>query len=168
MKQAVIFDFDGTLLFDTCFHKEAVYRDICNNHPDKVHLTAGAVKLFQDLKERQIPYTLATASIKDNMDFDFRTFHLEQWFEREMCVYDDGTYANKGEMQVEAARGLGTTLSECIVIEDSISAISYAKENNAGKVIGIGIDSVHPELIRTGAAHCIRDFTEFDFEWLRN
>lgn len=219
MMQAVIFDFNGTLFFDTCFHeeawsriyrelckekdkepdpaffcgppndvliyalapeltkeerqkwsvrKEAIYREICKENPEKVHLTAGAEEVFLKLRERQIPYTLATASIKDNMDFYFRTFHLEQWFDREMCVYDDGAYADKGEMQTEAARRLGTTLSECVVIEDSISAISYARENNAGKIIGIGSDSVHPELIRTGAAHCIRDFTEFDFEWLRN
>ncbi len=97
------------------------------------------------------------------MDFYFHTFHLEQWFERDMCVYDDGAYANKGEMQVEAARRLGTTLSECIVIEDSISAISYARENNAGNVIGIGIDSVHPELIPTAASNCILFFTYFYF-----
>ncbi len=219
MKQAVVFDFNGTLFLDTCFHeeawsrvyrelckekdkepdpsffcgppndvllytlapeltkeerqkwsvhKEAIYRKICMENSDKVHLTAGAKELFLKLRERRIPYTLATASIKDNMDFYFKTFHLEQWFEREMCVYDDGAYANKGEMQVEAARRLGTTLSECIVIEDSISAIGYARENNAGKVIGIGSDSVHPELIRKGAVHCIRDFTEFDFEWLNN
>ena len=137
-------------------------------NPDKVHLTAGAKELFLKLREQQISYTLATASIKDNIDFYFETFHLEEWFEREMCVYDDGAYADKGEMQAEAARRLGKTLSECIVIEDSISAIGYARENNAGKIIGIGSDSVHPELIRTGAAHCIRDFTEFDMEWLNN
>ena len=54
------------------------------------------------------------------------------------------------------------------MIEDSISAISYARENNAGKIIGIGSDSIHPELIRAGATRCIRDFTEFDLEWLQD
>ena len=219
MMKAVIFDFNGTLFFDTCFHleawskiykelcnednqeldpslfcgqhnggliskiapgltkeerkevsvrKESYYRDICSKNLEKVHLVAGAEELFSELKEQKIPYALATASIIDNVDFYFRTFHLERWFDREMCVYDDGVYVNKGEMHLEAARRLGTAFSECILIEDSIGAIRYAKENGAGKVIGIGSNPIHPELIRAGAMHCISDFTEFDLAWLRN
>lgn len=219
MMKAVIFDFNGTLFFDSCFHmeawseiykeisneadqeldpalfcgqnndelihtiapdltkeerqkvsvrKEALYRDICQRNPERVHLTAGAEKLFLELKERSIPYALATASIIDNVDFYFDTFRLGQWFEREMCVYDDGAYANKGEMQLEAARRLGTAFSECIVIEDSIGSIRYARENGAGVIIGIGSNPIHPELIRAGATHCICDFTEFQHAWLRN
>lgn len=218
MMKAVIFDFNGTLFFDTCFHeeawskiykeirktdqeldpaifngqsndeliqflapeltkeerqevsirKEALYRDICKKNSEKVHLTAGAEKLFSELKEQKIPFALATASIIDNVDFYFSTFHLDRWFERKMCVYDDGLYANKGEMQLEAARRLETAFSECIVIEDSMGSICYAKENGAGKVIGIGRNPIHPELIRAGATYCICDFTEFRLAWLRN
>lgn len=219
MMKAVIFDFNGTLFFDTCFHleawskvyqeicnetnqeldpalfrgqnndnfihkiapdltkeeiqkisvhKEELYREICKKNPEKVHLAAGAEALFSELKLRKIPFILATASIMDNVDFYYDTFHLERWFEREMCVHDDGTYADKGKMHLEAARRLGVEFSECIVIEDSIGAIHYAKENGAGTVIGIGSMPVHPELIRAGATYCICNFTEFDFEWLKN
>lgn len=219
MMKAVIFDFNGTLFFDSCFHieawsriyreinngadreldpsnfcgqnndtfiqtiapnmtkeerqevsvrKEAYYRDICRRNPEKLHLTAGAEALFSELEKRKIPFILATASITDNVEFYFQTFRLGQWFEREMCIYDDGTYANKGEMHLEAAKRLGTIFSECIVIEDSVGSICYAKENGAGKVIGIGSKPIHPELIRAGATHCICDFTEFNFEWLKN
>ena len=216
--KSVIFDFNGTLFFDTCFHeeawskiykelketdqelntaifsgqnndeliqflapdltkkerqevsvrKEALYRDLCKRNPEKVHLTAGAEELFSELKEQKIPFALATASIIDNVDFYFSTFHLNRWFEREMCVYDDGAYANKGEMHLEAARRLGTAFSECIVIEDSVGSIRYAKENGAGKVIGIGSNPIHPDLIQAGATHCICDFTGFKLAWLKN
>lgn len=149
-------------------HKEELYREICKKNPEKVHLTAGAETLFSELKRQNIPFILATASITDNVDFYYDTFHLERWFEREMCVYDDGTYENKGKMHLEAARRLGIEFSECVVIEDSIGAIRYAKENGAGTVIGIGSMPVHPELIRAGATYCICDFTEFDFQWLKN
>lgn len=215
---AVIFDFNGTLFFDTCFHveawseiykeltksdqeldpsvfcgqnndvfiysiapeltkeerlevsvhKEALYREICRKNPEKVHLTAGAEAVFSELKKREIPFALATASIIDNVDFYFDTFGLERWFERKMCVYDDGTYANKGEMHLETAKRLGTAFSECLVIEDSVGAIKYAKQNGAGKVIAIGEPSAHSELIRLGAMHCICDFTEFNYAWLEN
>ena len=149
-------------------HKEVLYRNICMQHPDQLHLTKGAEELFRGLKERGIPFTMATASIIDNFEFYFRTFPLEPWFQKERCVYDDGSYADKGEMHIEAARRLGTTLSDCIVVEDSTLSIALAKKNGAKKIIGIGSDSIHPELIRSGAAHCIRDFTEFDYGWLRN
>ncbi len=149
-------------------HKEAIYREICKRNPDKLHLTAGAEKLLQYLKDEKIPYNLASASIAENISFYFETFGLERWFDRETLVYDDGSYKNKGEMHIEAARRLGTGISECIVVEDSIHAISLAKKNGTGMIVGIGSQSIHPELIRAGADHCIRDFTEFDYEWLRN
>lgn len=149
-------------------HKEALYREICMQHPEALHLSAGAEELFRKLSERKIPFTIASASIIDNFEFYFQTFPLEPWFQKELCVYDDGNYADKGEMHVEAAKRLGTVLSDCIVVEDSVTAISLAKKNGAKMIIGIGSDSIHPELIRSGATHCIRDFTEFDMEWLRN
>lgn len=216
---AVIFDFNGTLFFDSCFHmeawsrifkelrgeaepipdaasfcgpnnddilkvissmltaeerkmysvrKETIYRELCKQNPDKVHLTKGAVELFEALKELQIPFALASASIIDNIEFYFKEFALAQWFDRQICVYDDGTYANKGQMHMEAAKRLGAAFSDCIVIEDSIGSIGYAREYGAKKIIGIGSDSIHPELIRAGATRCIRDFTEFDLEWLQD
>lgn len=148
--------------------KEALYRDLCREHPEQVHLAAGAEGFLQYLQDEGIPFALASASIKDNVDFYFETFHLERWFDRSACVYDDGSYANKGEMHLEAARRLGAPISDCMVIEDSLGSIAMAKENGAGYIVGIGNELVHPDLIRAGATHCIRDFTEFDYGWLKN
>ena len=78
-------------------HKEALYRSICRKNPDKLHLTKGAEELLQYMKEHDCPYILASASIQANIDFYFETFHLERWLNKETCVYDDGTYDNKGE-----------------------------------------------------------------------
>lgn len=148
-------------------HKEALYRNICKRNPDKLHLAAGAEKLFQYLKDEKIPFILASASIADNINFYFEAFDLGRWFDRDICVYDDGTYEDKGQMHIEAARRLGASISECIVIEDSTYAISLVKKYGAGKIIGVGSESNHPELFRAGADHCIRDFTEFNYDWLK-
>lgn len=212
--KAVIFDFNGTLFFDTPFHlsawekiykeyhgdtaekfdfrvycgpcndtiiqniaphltkeqrmkcsvhKEELYREICMQNPQKLHLSAGAENLFKYLNENEIPFALATASIKDNVDFYYRTFGLDCWFERSLCVYDDGNYEDKGKMQLEAARRLGIEFSKCIVIEDSVVAIKFAKENNAGIIVGIGDSENFPELLDAGADCCIHNFTEFDY-----
>lgn len=215
--KAVLFDFNGTLFFDTSFHleawakiyneyhegageapdrgfycgpcndviirrlapqlseeeraqcsahKEALYREICLKNPQKLHLTAGAEELFEILEEKEIPFALATASIRANVDFYYQTFGLDWWFERSLCVYDDGSYTDKGEMQLEAARRLDVKFSECIVVEDSATAIGLAKKNGAGLIVGIGEAEVHPELIAAGADCCICDFTEFDLSWI--
>lgn len=215
--KAVIFDFNGTLFFDTGFHleawaeiyseyhkgaetvpdrsfycgpcndaiirriapqlsekeraqcsscKEALYRKICLQNPQLLRLAAGAEALFDALEERGIPYALATASIRANVDFYYRTFGLDQWFDRDLCVYDDDSYANKGEMQMEAARRLDVRFSECIVVEDSVAGIGYARKNGAGLVVGIGEPEVHPELMAAGADCCICDFTGFDLAWI--
>lgn len=217
LMKAIIFDFNGTLFFDTDLHleawaeiyseyhkgvettpdrsfycgpcndaiirriapqlsaeerkqcssrKEALYRKICMQNPPALHLAAGAETLFDVLEEKGVPYALATASIRANVDFYYRTFGLEQWFDRDLCVYDDGSYANKGEMQVEAARRLDVRFSECVVVEDSVAGIGYARKNGAGLVVGIGEPDIHPELIAAGADCCICDFTGFDLAWI--
>ena len=81
-------------------------------------------------------------------------------------IYDDGTYTHKGEMHIEAARRLGTVLTQCIVVEDSINAISHTKAKGVGMLVGIGTESVKNDLLNAGADHFIHDFTEFKREWL--
>lgn len=149
-------------------HKEALYRKICKENPRHVHLVDGAVEFLDELKERKVPFILASASIKDNIDFYFETFGLERWFDRSICVYDDGTYADKGEMHKEAARRLGVSLSECVVVEDSVSAITHAKENGAGCIIAIGEESVKEKIMSLGVDHFIHDFSEMNLSWFED
>ena len=146
-------------------HKEALYRNICKENPHQVQLVNGAVEFLDQLKERKVPFILASASIKENVDFYFETFDLGRWFIKEICVYDDGTYADKGAMHREAAKRLGFDISECVVIEDSPSAISHAKENGAGCIIGIGSEEAKHKILQLGVDHFIYDFTEVNFEW---
>ncbi len=146
-------------------HKEALYRTICKENPHRVQLVQGAVEFLDRLKEDKVPFILASASIKDNIDFYFETFDLERWFNKDETVYDDGTYADKGKMHLEAAKRLGVELSECIVIEDSPSAITHAKENGAGCIIAVGNESVKERMSELGVDHFVHDFTEMDFTW---
>ena len=146
-------------------HKEALYRNICKENPHHVQLVNGAVEFLDKLKEENIPFILASASIKENIDFYFETFALGRWFDKAICVYDDGTYADKGEMHKEAAKRLGVELSECVVVEDSVSAITHAKENGAGCIIAIGNEEAKEKAVQLGANYFIHDFTEIDFEW---
>ena len=147
-------------------HKEALYRNICKENPRQVQLVNGAEEFLNKLKESEIPFILASASIKDNIDFYFETFALDRWFDKELTVYDDGTYADKGKMHLEAAKRLGVNLSECVVIEDSPSAITHAKENGAGSIIAVGNENLKTRMVELSIDHFIHDFTEMKFEWL--
>ena len=66
-------------------------------------------------------------------------------------VYDDGAYADKGEMHLEAARRLNVPFSEVLVIEDSSVAISLAKQNGAGRIVAIGEKADGDRLLQLGS-----------------
>ena len=91
--------------------KEALYREACRSDPASLHLVAGAEELLQGLQKRGIPFALASASIKANVDFYFDVFPIGHWLKQQDVVYDDGSYADKGEMHLEAARRLGVPFS---------------------------------------------------------
>lgn len=146
--------------------KEELYRQSCNENPQIVHLAHGTEEFLDELKRRGVPFTLASASIMDNIRFYFETFGLDRWFRMEDIVYDDGTYLNKGAMHLEAARRLNVTLENCLLIEDSPHAISLAAQNKTGCIVATGSTAAKADLLKLGAHHYIRDFSEFDFAWL--
>lgn len=148
-------------------HKEELYRRSCLAQPEQLHLVAGIDGFLQTLQDKQVPFALASASIKSNIDFYFDTFALGRWFDRNNVVYDDGTYPDKGAMHLEAARRLGYPLSECILIEDSPTAIRFAKQNGAGCIVAVGSTASAEVLKNLGADYYISDFTQFDPTWLR-
>ena len=147
--------------------KEALYRRACKTKPEIVHLVLGTEEFLQYLRDAGIPYGLASASIKSNIDFFFEVFGLDRWFDKDQVVYDDGTYPNKGAMHLEAARRLNVDLADCLLVEDSPGSISHAKQNGAGCIVAIGNSAPMPVLFECGADHYMKDFSEFDCAWLQ-
>jgi len=179
MKKAVIFDFNGTLFFDSKKHeqtwnqisleirnrefpyleiqekvhgrnnrqiidylspiqlseeenlqlslrKEALYRELCLNDREHLHLVKGATSFFDYLNKNNIPFTIASASIKENIDFFVEVFHLDDYLQPSLIVYNDGRHEDKVAMFKEASENLKTPIKDCIVFEDSISGINNA------------------------------------------
>ncbi len=213
--KAVIFDFNGTLYFDSEYHhtaweamsqlmcqkplaqalpgtmlglknidiihlmdpslnevesevyskqKEAMYREICLSDNEHLHLVEGAIALFDYLKQQQIPFTIASASIKDNIDFFVETFALTNYFDPTKILYDDGTYLSKVEMYRNACAVLEVDPKDVLVFEDSAAGISHAKESGIGYIVGVGPTNKHASQIELGANECINDFTQFNYE----
>lgn len=142
--------------------KEEIYRSICLNNPQQLHLVPGSVETFNKLKEHHVPMTIASASIEDNIDFFIDTFELSKWFDKDKIIYDNGLYKDKSSMFLEACKVLDISPLEAVAIEDSQTGISNAKAAHIGCIIGIGPFDTHKLLKEYGANICIEDFTGID------
>jgi HAD superfamily hydrolase (TIGR01509 family) len=115
--------------------KEQYYRSYCLEDAKSFHLIKGAEAYFLSLREQGIPFTIASASIKENIDFFVRAFHLDRYFDISHIVYDDGSYVNKIAMFKEAAKRIHVPLSECRIFEDSVSGIKSAYEAGCDDIV---------------------------------
>jgi beta-phosphoglucomutase len=125
--------------------KETIYRNLCLAKGDKFKLSPGAEGVLNELATRRIPRTIATASGKENLDFFFENLHLDQWFDRQRIVYDDGSRPGKPspDIYLQAAQVLGLNPSDCVVVEDSISGIQSAQSAGIGYIIALGSNDEH-------------------------
>lgn len=141
--------------------KEAVYREKCMEDTENFHLVDGAEEYFDYLKSKNIPFTIATASIKPNVDFFIESFHLDRWIPRDHFVYDDGTYENKVAMFQDACRILGSDPNHCLVFEDSGSGIRNAYEAGCSNIIIMAGQKDFAEFEgKPGVQKIIRSFRE--------
>ena len=185
MAKGIIFDFNGTMVFDAHLHEKA-WVEMIQKHNDLVteqevidyihgrtndqiiHHFIGEAKdeelqalsdekekeyqrlareeqlgyvdgteeLLDQLITKKIPFTIATASPKINIDFYFDYFKLDRWFTPEEIVYDDGTFPGKPHPTIyqKAAEKLGLAPKDCIVIEDATAGVQAANRANIGQV----------------------------------
>ncbi|MGD9212209.1 MAG: HAD family phosphatase [Desulfobacteraceae bacterium] len=115
--------------------KEAIYRNICLQLP--IELAPGAVEFFRFLIKNQTQYTIATASMWENVIFYFDKLNLNKWFDIDKIVYDDGTNMGKPapDFFLKACTKLQLPPKEVIVFEDSYFGIKAAENAKVGKII---------------------------------
>lgn len=117
--------------------KEELYRGFCAKDTPTFHLVAGVYEYFQSLKDRGIPFTIASASIKPNIDFFRESFGLDDWMDPATIVYDDGTYENKIQMFLDAAANIGVAIEDTLIIEDSFSGMKSAYAAGCRQIIAV-------------------------------
>jgi len=183
--KGAIFDFNGTLFWDTAFHdlafdiflekhdlqltdeekrvkihgqanpdimrgifgnqlsekeitdytqdKESIYRQLCIND---LKLAPGAEDFFDFLKEKEIPFTIATSAGIENVSFYFENMNMNRWFRLDKVAYNNGTFRGKPfpDVFLAAAKKLDVLPEETIIFEDSIVGIEAAENAGAGKI----------------------------------
>lgn len=117
--------------------KEEYYRKFCKEDELSFHLVEGVEDFFTTLKEKHTPMTIASASIKPNIDFFVESFKLDTWMDPNQIIYDDGTYENKVAMFKKAAEVLNVNISDCFIYEDSFSGIRNAYTAGCRNIIVI-------------------------------
>lgn len=140
--------------------KEVIYRQLCLDCPEKLHLADGLPEFLDELVEIGIPATIATAAGWNNVQFFFRQFGLERWFDPGQVVFNDGRHPGKPEPDVylRAAENIKADIRNCIVFEDARSGIEAAKRAGAGTIIGVTSMLAAPTLLSCGAATAIEDY----------
>lgn len=115
--------------------KETMYQNICLK--EKMELAPGAIEFIIKLKERGIPYTIATSSGIENVDFYFKYYNLGDFFDKSKVVYSDGRFKSKPDPGIflEAMKILNVLPQDTFIFEDSPAGIQAAENAKAGKII---------------------------------
>lgn len=141
--------------------KEEYYRQFCKEDTETFHLVKGAKEYFDSLKESNIPFTIASASIKPNIDFFVESFDLDQWIDPAMIVYDDGSYENKVAFFKQASKNIHTPIEDCLIIEDSMSGIQSAYLAGCHQIVVMDSANKRDEYEKLpGVIKVINDFDE--------
>ena len=119
--------------------KESIYRNICKSNLNKFNLAPGVERYLDFLKENNIPFTIATASEINNVNFFIKEFHLDKWFDISKIVYDDGTFRGKPEPDIylKAAEIINIKPDNCIVFEDASSGVKSAQRAGVKEIITV-------------------------------
>lgn len=150
--------------------KEAEYRKLALTKGEEFALSPGSIALFEQLKEKNIPHTIATASEVTNVNFFFEHLHLSKWFDRSLVVLDDGEIPGKPHpaMYLKAAANLELPPTECISIDDSVTGLISAINAGIGKIIGLGSKEKFRDLLDAGKIYSVisnlEEFSLSEFE----
>lgn len=140
--------------------KELLYQELClqTNMP----LAPGAPEFLDFLKNNNIPFTIATASGKENVDFYFEHLPLTNWFEYDKVVYNNGKIKGKPDPQIYqiAMSIIGKKPEEVIIFEDAVAGLQAAKNAQAGKIIVV--DSNDDDYHDWSDYQIIKSFDEVD------
>ena len=145
--------------------KEKEYLAAARSDPKNLQLMDGAPEMFDRLTESGVPFALATASPIGNVEFYLEDLGLKRWFTLDRIVYDEGTLPCKPDpaFYIEAARRLGLTPRECVIVEDSRTGIQAAVNAGAGRIVAM--DRTTPRDWLEGNPHIdaiVHDYFHFE------
>jgi len=115
--------------------KESLYQEICLQ--SGIDYAPGVIEFIGFLKTRHIPYAIATASGKENIDFYLKHLRLGSLIDRQYIIFNNNKIKSKPDPEIFqiAMRRLWLKSNEVVIFEDSIAGITAAMQAKVGKVI---------------------------------
>lgn len=115
--------------------KEGLYQELCLQ--TNMELAPGVTDFLDFLKSNNIPFTIATASGKENLDFYFKYLPLSKWFDYEKVIYNNGLIKGKPDPQIYqlAMNTINKKPGDVVVFEDANMGLLAAKNANAGLIV---------------------------------
>lgn len=140
--------------------KELLYQQLCLQ--TDMALAPGLTDFLSFLKDNSIPYAIATASGKENLDFYFEHLDVARWFDYDKVIYNNGLIKGKPDPQIYllAMKEIGRNPQEVVVFEDAIAGLQSAKNAGAGKIIAV--DSNDDDYSEWSDCQIIKSFDEVD------
>ena len=140
--------------------KEGLYQDLCLQ--TDMQLAPGASDFLDFLKDKKIPFTIATASGKENLDFYFEHLPLTRWFKYDKVVYNNGKIKGKPDPQIyqDALAIIGKQPEDVIIFEDAVAGLQSARNAKAGKIIVV--NSNDDDYTDWSDCQIIKNFDEVD------
>jgi len=145
--------------------KERTYHELAITAGDQYCFSPGALALLEKLQQLQIPFTIATASPKLNVDFYYHQLDLGRWFDQDKLIFDDGSRPGKPEpaLFLAAAEKINVPFNHCLLIEDSFSGLEAARRGGAGYIVALGPKEKHDRLrAAEGVNQVISQLDELD------
>ncbi|MCD8357355.1 MAG: HAD family phosphatase [Clostridia bacterium] len=149
--------------------KRKNYKEYCLTHPEEFRLADGIPEVLDLLKQRDIPFTIATSSNPQSVDFYFEYLNLGKWFRREHIVCSDKNFPGKPAPDIYryAARDLGIAPQNCIVVEDAIAGAYAARGADIGYIVIIDPEMSGFVWVGDQVDYIIHDYKQF-YELLCN
>ena len=158
-------NFTKKQLQDLIDEKESIYRQLCQKHQNGIYkLASGIEKFFDELKKRNISFTIATAAPKSNVDFFYDSLKLDRWFKKDDIVCSDHSLPSKPnpEIYLRAAKKINADIKECVIFEDAKSGIQAAINAKAKTVVGVSSLLSKKQLQQLGADIIIENYQDLD------
>lgn len=145
--------------------KRNLFNDAFDSKED-LCLIEGVENLIKELNSNGMQLVLASSSANVTIDRVFTRFGLHKYFTHLVSGEDFPNSKPHPAIFQHAAKLSGTSVENCIVIEDSTNGILAAK---AAGIFCIGYDSINTKLQDYSKADIvIRDFSEVNFDIIRN
>lgn len=139
-------------------------RAVCDDfYRDEAQFKPGAREFMARLREKGIPFVLATATDRDQVELAMKRLGVLEDFHCILTSGEVGSSKDEPDIYLKAAEVMGTVPEETWVFEDAIHAARTAKR--AGfKLVGVYDESAQEiqQELRELSDYYVYDLTDFD------